>query len=189
MGTGKRLTELEKGKILAYKSEGLSNRSIGKKIHRSNTVINNFFNKKEKYGCVKISGRPKTYTPRDERRILKMSSNSTNTAGTISSYFGPEIKQHTVLRIINKSKNLKRLKMKRCPKLSADDKKLRLEFCKTHMSWIEDWKRVVFSDEKRFNLDGPNSYGFYFHDLRKEEVKTSNVWWIYNGLGCCLLAW
>ena len=34
---------VEKGKILAYKSEGLSNRSIGKKIHRSHTVINNFF--------------------------------------------------------------------------------------------------------------------------------------------------
>ena len=116
-----------------------------------------------------------------------MSSNSTNTTGTISSYFGPEIKQHTVLRIINKFKNLKRLKMKRCPKLSADDKKLRLEFCKTHMSWIEDWKRVVFSDEKRFNLDGPDGYRFYFHDLRKKEVKMSNVWWIYNGLGCCLL--
>ena len=46
MGTGKRLTELEKGKILAYKSEGLSNRSIGKKIHRSHTVINNFFKKR-----------------------------------------------------------------------------------------------------------------------------------------------
>ena len=39
MGTGKRLIELEKGK-----SEGLLyNRSIGKKIHRSHTVINNFF--------------------------------------------------------------------------------------------------------------------------------------------------
>ena len=40
MDTGRRLTELEKGGILAYKSEGLSDRSIGKKIHRSLSYSN-----------------------------------------------------------------------------------------------------------------------------------------------------
>lgn len=39
------------------------------------------------------------------------------------------------------------------------------------MTWKEEWKRVVFSDEKKFNLEGPDGYNYYFHDLRKEELQ------------------
>jgi hypothetical protein len=39
------------------------------------------------------------------------------------------------------------------------------------MTWTKEWKRVIFSDEKKFNLDGPDCYSYYWHNLNLKEVK------------------
>ena len=38
-----------------------------------------------------------------------------------------------------------------------------------HVYTNKKWRRVIFTDEKRFNLEGPDGLRCYYRDLRKEQ--------------------
>jgi len=44
----------------------------------------------------------------------------------------------------------------------------RLEWAKKHVIWDNKLRKVLFSDEKKFNLDRTDGCQYYWHDLRKE---------------------
>ncbi|GBM57173.1 Transposable element Tc3 transposase [Araneus ventricosus] len=44
----------------------------------------------------------------------------------------------------------------------------RLQWARNHMPYGDKWMAVLFSDEEKCNLDGPDGNIKYWHDLRKE---------------------
>ncbi|OAF66005.1 hypothetical protein A3Q56_06276, partial [Intoshia linei] len=45
----------------------------------------------------------------------------------------------------------------------------RLDFAKKYHIWREDRRNVIFIDEKKFNLDGPDLLQYYWHDIKKDD--------------------
>ena len=59
-------------------------------------------------------------------------------------------------------------KIKR-PFLNQNQINKRLKFAFDHQTWKKKWKNVIFSDEKKWNLDGPDGYSNYWYDINKNK--------------------
>lgn len=169
MGRGKQLNKSEIDRILLLRAQNQTITKIAKLLNRSRHVVYNFLKNPKIYGKKKCTGRPRATTERDRRAILRVASNHKGTARGIAKEAGISVNIRTVRRIIQSSKQIKRKRLKRKPPLSAQHKEVRLKFARNNIFWKKKWRSVIFSDEKKFNLDGPDGWNYYFHDLRKEE--------------------
>ena len=65
--------------------------------------------------------------------------------------------------------------MKKQPYLTKKHKISRMELCKKHIHLDSQWQNTIFSDEKKFYLDRPEGYSYYWHHKNKnEEIYSKN---------------
>ena len=170
MPARKRLTEFEKGQIVALSSQGFSCRAVAIRIERSKSVVNNFLRLKDSYGKKNSGGRPKKLSPREERRVLKLASTGKFSSTQLINETQIKVCKKTICNVLNHSGKFEYCAKLVQPKLLPRHKEQRLAFAQRVMSWDDKWIEVVFSDEKKFNLDGPDGWKSYWHDLRKEKA-------------------
>jgi hypothetical protein len=72
-----------------------------------------------------------------------------------------DVAVRTVQRDLTENNNLAYLKRKKKPEITAINREKRLQFSRDYHTWKEEWENVIFSDEKQFNLDGPDGWGYY----------------------------
>lgn len=164
------LNDSEKDQIIKLSSEGRNAYQIGKIINRHHQTIKKYLDNPSLYGKgILRSGRKSIISERDKRVIANRIRNKKSSTRNASRDFCAEISHQTVWRIARKSK-LEYITFLKSPVLTKKHKCARFEFAKSVILKNDDFRNsIIFSDEKRFCLDGPDGYKYYWHDLRKEK--------------------
>lgn len=185
MSTFTHLSDTERERILALREMGMSIRKIAEKCSRSKRTIENLIKDPENYGKKPRSGRPPLVDERDKRRIKFLAINENISASQIRLNLSLPVSTRRVQQILQKSDNVSYEKKLLKPELLPRHKVARLQFANKYKFWDEEWKKIIFSDEKKFNLDGPDGYRYYYRDTRApKKVHVSR-----NFHGGSLMVW
>jgi len=101
MGHGDSITDVERGQVEAYLSEGLSNRQIAKKIKRSEKLVRSCINRGVHNPPGKSSGRKRKLSDTTVRHIRRSASNSETSVAKIRRDLDLDVSDSTVLRIVS----------------------------------------------------------------------------------------
>jgi transposase len=169
MPRGKGLSDVEKGQIDVLYQDGKSQREIAKRIgNRSRNAVYNYIHSANKPN-IEQRGRKRKLSDRDERSVVRCASNQSLSCREIAVECGLAVNRMTIDRTLQRN-DLKYAKLQRKPRLTKAHKAARSAFANDYQTWRKEWENVIWSDEKRFNLDGPDGWCHYWHDLRKEPV-------------------
>lgn len=167
-----RATEVSKEEIAVFKvlrSLHWSDRQIGVYTGRDHRSVARCL-QRENMPKKHRPGRPTKLTAADCRLIIRESSNARISAKQLKAIVGDKCCETTILKVLHSSGILRYQKMNCKPKISKRHIEARLRFAKQHETDnVEQWNHWIFSDEKKFNLDGPDGLAYYWHDLRKEN--------------------
>ena len=153
---------------MALHAQGMSNRAIAKAISRSSNVVNNFLRDPVTYTTSKPAGRVPKLTHQDVPRIRRTAEKGEESSKDLVVILVLPVSDRRVRQILNASPYLIFTKRKHTPKLEKHHVSARLSWAIERVSWGAKWQQVVFSDEKKFNLEGHDEFQYYWHDLRKQ---------------------
>ena len=185
---GKKIKKSLEKKIISQLNEGKTSRRIARNEKVGRSTVQRIA-KANEIPLKSKGGRKKKLTTRDEKFCAKQitsgkSKSVTELTKILKEDHNISIDRRTVARALN-NQGLRAGEKKKKPGLSQKNIKARLEWAKVHKDWtVEDWNRVIFSDESkinRFNSDGRS--WCWCRDVNQIEDRTVNTTYKHGGGG------
>ena len=154
-----RIHEQRRNNIIALANEGLSSREIESRLHVGRTTVSRIRSEIDMSVKKRCGGCPKKLTAADKRKLARtITSGQADTAAQVKRAINDtcdiNISVDTVRRAL-KEVGLKSGVKPKKPLLQPRHIKCRYEFALKHQYWtVDDWKRVVWSDETKINRFG-----------------------------------
>jgi transposase len=166
MVRGSFLTAEEKGEIRGLARGGFSEREIALMMRRSRGAVRDALHKTNT-DEPRRPRPPPVLSERDVRRLVRLAAQGNHTAGQLKRELELECSARTVQRVLDRVDFLVYTKMDCTLDLTPEHRARRLEWAKIYVTMGEEWENTVFSDEKKFNFDGPDGYKYYYRDTRR----------------------
>lgn len=167
MPRGTSFSEMEQVSIKSYREAGLGVSEIAAKLNRHRNSISNFLKNPDNYGKTKRTGPKPKVDERAKRSIKRLATEKNMSANQIKQELSLNVTKRRVQQILSEDINLRYEKRSCKPMLLPRHKQARLNFAEKFKFWEDEWQLVIFSDEKKFNLDGPDGYQKYWRDVRQ----------------------
>lgn len=174
MVRGKLVSAAKQQQVLDMNEFGKSHNEIIEKVKLPRKTIERIIKRGsvlEHRIVTKILGRPRILSNRTGAYIRRyVRKNKMQVSSKITKKLNLKCSSRTVLRYLKKIK-IGTFKMKTKPLLKPEHIAARLNFARKYVDFGDKWKNVVFSDEKKFSLVGPDGYNYYWRGLKDKEDK------------------
>ena len=153
------LTPAQHNHVLQLFDKGQSSHSISTTTGISVGSISNIYFKHCLTLFKSVGGHPCKLSPADTQYAIHLitsqkAENATQVAKTLQNITNTSSSVKTVWQAL-RSTGMKAVTKQKWPFLSKKHRRLRMDFAEAHKDWtVEDWRRVIWSDETKINYLG-----------------------------------
>ena len=175
MSTRKHLNAFQRDEILEYRQQGMSYRKIAENLDVNRNQVARILQNKSFTKTTETRGGKTNFKQRGKCALKTLATKNLLSAREIKESLDMQASISTIQRHLKKDSLLKYGRMSSKPNLTPSHKKSRIKWATNYVDLGLQWENVIFSDEKKFNLDGPDGCRKFWYDPANDKKNLFEV--------------